>query len=307
MSPMDLEDLRLLVAVAEQGSIAGAARQVGISASLASRRIAALEAEVGARLLLRTTRSLVPTDAGHALLRWAREAVADWSRLRDEIGALQGRASGLVRLATNDYAASAYLPAILADFAAWQPDIRISVSIALEPPRLLDGTCDVAIHAGRRPAADLVGRRIYSYRRRLVASPTYLGARPAPATPSDLAQHRCLTHTVSEPEEWCFEAADGLIIGHPVRSHFASDSWVMLRELALAGAGIARLSETLAKPGLSDGRLVELLPGFRSVYADGDPPAMWVLVAHRRLPLRTRLFADYVAERLLSQHRAGTG
>jgi molybdate transport repressor ModE-like protein len=301
---MDLDALRLLVAVAEQGSIAGAARQVGISASLASRRIAALEAEVGARLLLRTTRSLAPTEAGKALLRWAREAVADWAQLRDEIGALEGRAAGLVRIATNDYAASAYLPPILVGFAAWQPEIRISVSIALEPVRLLDGACDVAIHAGRRPAADLVGRRIYAYPRRLVASPDYLRGRPRPLKPGDLAQHRCLTHTVSEPAEWCFEAADGTITGHPVRSHFACDSWVMLRELALAGAGVARLSDSLVRPALADGRLMELLPEYRSVYADGDPPAMWVLFAHRRLPLRTRLFADYVAERLLALHRA---
>ena len=77
-----------------------------------------------------------------ALLRWARVAVADWAQLRDEIGALQGRAAGLVRIATNDYAASTYLPAILAGFAKWQPEIRISVSIALEPIRLLEGAWD---------------------------------------------------------------------------------------------------------------------------------------------------------------------
>ena len=304
---MDIDALRLFVAVAEQGSIARAARHIGISPSLASRRIATLEAEIGARLLLRTTRSLAPTDAGAALLAWARGAVTDWTQLRDEIGALQGRAAGLVRIATNDYAASAYLPEVLAGFAAWQPEIRISVSIALEPIRLLDGACDLAIHAGRRPDADLVGRRLYEYRRRLVASPGYLAAHGTPGNPADLTRHRCLTHTVSEPGEWCFEDASGAIIGQPVRSHTACDSWIMLRELALAGAGVARLSESLVRAPIADGRLVALLPDYRSVYADGDPPAMWVLFAHRRLPLRTRLFADYVAERLLAQHRAQPG
>jgi DNA-binding transcriptional LysR family regulator len=301
---MDLEALRLFVAVAEQGSIAGAARLIGISPSLASRRITALEGEIGARLLLRTTRSLATTEAGTTLLRWARGAVADWTELRDEIGALHGRASGLVRIATNDYAASAYLPDILSGFTEWQPEIRISVSIALEPIRLLDGACDLAIHAGRRPDSDLVGRRLYEYQRRLVAAPAYLARRPLPENPPDLAQHRCLTHTVSEPGEWCFEDAAGGIIGQPVRSQVASDSWIMLRELALSGAGVARLSDSLVREAIAAGRLVELLPGYRSIYADGDPPAMWVLFAHRRLPLRTRLFADYVAEQLLSRHRA---
>jgi DNA-binding transcriptional LysR family regulator len=303
---MDLDALRLFVAVADQGSIAAAARLTGISPSLASRRLAALEAEVGARLLLRTTRSLAPTEAGAALLRWARGTVADWTQLRDEIGALQGRAAGLVRIATNDYAAAAYLPDILSGFAEWQPEIRISVSIALEPIRLLEGTCDVAIHAGRRPDADLVGRRLYEYRRRLVAAPGYLARRPMPQAPADLTGHRCLTHTVSEPGEWCFEDASGGIIGQPVRSQVAADSWLMLRELALAGAGVARLSDSLVRQAIAEGRLVELLPAYRSVYADGDPPAMWVLVAHRRMPLRSRLFADYVAERLLAGHRAAS-
>jgi len=301
---MDLDQIRLFVAVAEQGSIAGAARLIGISPSLASRRIAALETEIGARLLLRTTRSLALTEAGTALLRWARGAVADWAQLRDEIGALQGRAAGLVRIATNDYAASAYLPSILAGFAEWQPEIRISVSIALEPIRLLEGACDIAIHAGRRPDSDLVGRRLYEYPRRLVAAPGYLARRPRPETPADLIQHRCLTHTVSEPDEWCFEDAERGIIAQPVRSQVASDSWIMLRELALAGAGVARLSASLVRDAIAAGRLVELLPGYRAIYADGDPPAMWVLFAHRRLPLRTRLFADYVADQLLRQHHA---
>ena len=304
---MDLETLRLFVAAAEQGSLAAAARQAGISPSLASRRIAALEKAVGARLLLRTTRSLAPTELGEVLLRWSRGTVADWSALLDEIGARQGRAAGLVRIATNDYAAAAFLPEILAGFAAIQPEIRVTVSIALEPIRLLDGGCDLAVHAGRRPDADLVGRRLYEYQRRVVAAPGYLARFPAPQTPAELRQHRCLTHTVSEPDEWCFEDAAGRIEGQRVRSHFASDSWIMLRELVLAGAGVARLSESLVARAIAEGRLVELLPGHRSVYADGDPPAMWVLSAHRRQPLRIRLFADHVAAGLLAQHRASRG
>jgi DNA-binding transcriptional LysR family regulator len=301
---MDFDALRLFVAVVEQGRIAAAARSLDMSPSFASRRIAALEQSVGARLLLRTTRSLAPTEAGLALLAWAREATGDWARVREQIGALEGHAAGLVRLATNDYAASAYLPAILADFVALHPDIRVVISLAQEPARLLEGACDLAIHAGRRPDAALVGRRIYEYRRRLVASPAYLARRPAPATPADLTSHACLTHTVSEPQEWCFEDSQGAITTQPVRSQVAADSWTMLRAMALAGAGIARLSESLVRQDLAEGRLMELLAPLRSVYADGDPPAMWVLFAHRRLPLRTRLFADFVTERLLALHRS---
>lgn len=302
---MDGDALRLFCAVVDCGSIASAARELGLSPSMASRRIAGLERQMGAQLLLRTTRSLAPTEAGLTLLAWARHTLYDWGCVRDQIGALHGKASGLVRLATNDYAASAYLPGILASFSRRQPDVTVTISIAQEPARLLDGACDLAVHAGRRPSADLIGRRIYEYSRKLVAAPSYLAAHPAPQVPADLAGHVCLTHTVSEPAEWTFEASDGTLRVERIRSHMACDSWTMLLALALAGVGIARLSDSLVREPLRDGRLVELLADVRSVYADGDPPAMWVLVAHRDVPLRTRLLADHIAQELLSLHRAG--
>lgn len=302
---MDIESLRLFVAVLDQGNIAGAARLLGLSPSLASRRITALETEVGTRLLLRTTRHLAPTEAGATLASWARGTVTDWARLSEQIGALQGRVSGLVRIATNDFAAASYLPTILAEFSGRHPEVSVSISIALEPVQLLQGACDIAIHAGRRPDASLVGRRLYEYRRRVVAAPGYLARLPAPAVAADLSRHLCLTHTVSEPTEWCFQSLrGGAIVTQQIRSHIACDSWTMLRALAIEGVGVARLSETLVRGPIAEGRLVELLPDMRSVYADGDPPAMWVLFADRRMPLRVRLFADHVMERLLAFHLA---
>jgi len=296
---MDIDLIRLFVAVVDEGGIAPAARSMDLSPSLASRRIAALEAEMGAQLLVRTTRSLAATPAGVALLNWARGSISDWGRIRDEIGAIQGRASGLVRVATNDYAAVEYLPPILAEFVDLQPDVRIAVSITQEPARLLDGQCDLAIHAGRRPDAELVGRRIWEYKRRLVASPAYLARRGTPRTLSELTSHSCLTHTVSEPSEWYFEDSERKLVPLRVRSQLSADSWTMLLQLALSGAGIARLSDALVRDALADGRLVELFREFRSVYPDGDPPAMWVLAAHRDPPLRIRLLADHIAEKLL--------
>lgn len=300
---MDIDAFRLFCATIDKGSIAAAAREFGVSASLASRRLTALEAAFGTKLLLRTTRSLAPTEAGLALLGWARTALFDWNRMRDEVGAMQGQASGLVRIATNDYAAAAYLPTILTSFARRQPNVRVAISIAQEPARLLAGDCDLALHAGRRPEIDLVGRRIFEYRRRLVASPAYLATRPAPQTPADLNDHLCLTQTVSEPSEWAFEAADRSLAAQRIVSHISCDSWTLLTELAKNGLGIARLATELVQDALASGELVELLPHLRCVYPDGDPPAMWVLLAHRAVPLRTRLLADHISQELMLLHR----
>jgi DNA-binding transcriptional LysR family regulator len=300
---MEIDAIRLFVAVVDHGSIAAAARTFGISPSLASRRVAALETDLGAQLLVRTTRSIAPTPAGATLLGWARSAITDWSQMRDEIAAMQGKASGLVRIATNDYAASTYLPSILAKFVEEQPDVRVVISIAQEPARLLDGACDLAVHAGRRPDPDLVGRRMWEYSRRLVAAPRYVARHGAPKNLAQLGLQACLTHTVSEPGEWHFEDTDGKLHAVRVKSQLASDSWAVLLELALAGAGIARLSDSLVRDAIIAERLVELLPEFRSVYPDGDPPAMWVLAAHRDLPLRIRLLADHISAGLLAHHR----
>lgn len=301
---MDIDLIRLFVAVVDEGGIAPAARTLDLSPSLVSRRIAALESEFGAQLLVRTTRSMATTPAGAALLHWARGSITDWSRIRDEIGAMQGQATGLVRVATNDYAAVEYLPPILAEFVELQPAIQIAVSIAQEPARLLDGQCDLAIHAGRRPDAELVGRRIWEYTRRLVASPAYLARKGTPRTLSELTSHSCLTHTVSEPSEWYFEDSERKLVPLRVRSQLSADSWTMLLQLALSGAGIARLSDALVHNAITDGRLVELFQEFRSVYPDGDPPAMWVLAAHKDPPLRIRLLADHIAQKLLAYRQA---
>lgn len=300
---MELETLRLFVAACDGGSIAAAARACGISPSLASRRIAALEGDLGAALLLRTTRSLATTEAGAALLTWARASVEDWARLRDDIGAMQGHPSGEVRVASNDFAAVHYLPGILAGFGARYPEIRVTLSIALEPARLLDGGCDIAVHAGRRPDANLVGRKVWEYQRRLVAAPAYLARRGTPRRPSDLASHACLSHTVSEPTSWCFETG-GSLFEQPVRPYLAADSWFVLLELAVAGLGVARLADALVRRLIGDGRLIELLPEMRSVYPDGEPPAVWVLHATRRLPHRSRLLADHLIRGLRAQHHA---
>jgi LysR family transcriptional regulator, transcriptional activator for dmlA len=300
---MEIDAVRLFVSVVDHGSIAAAARAAGVSPSVASRRVAALESSLGALLLVRTTRSVAPTPAGATLLEWARKALMDWTMARERIAAMQGKASGLVRIASNDYAAATYLPSILADFAGLQPDVRVVISIAQEPAKLLAGACDLAIHAGRRPDADLVGRRIWEYSRRLVAAPGYVVRRRTPTSLAQLVEHSCLTHTVSEPGEWHFEDGLGKLQAVRVNAQMSSDSWGVLLELALAGAGVARLSDSLVREPIADGRLVTLLPEFRSVYPDGDPPAMWVLTAHRDLPLRIRLLADHISEGLLNYRR----
>ncbi len=295
---MRLEVLQLLIAAVQHGSVAAAARQMGLSPSLASRQISGLEDELGAKLLIRTTRSLVPTECGSRLLDWAQVAVNGWETTRDEISTLSNKPSGLVRFASTDYAGVSYLPQILGEFCRTYPDIRLSHSTAPEPVKLLDGTCDIVLHSGRRPNADVVGRKLWEFRRPLVASPEFFERFGQIGSPADLANVPCLTHQVSEPDIWCFETANKRLIQQPITAHVASDNWSTITGLALGGIGIARLSLNMVRDFLATGALIEALPQLRAVYSDGEPPAFWLLYAQHRPSARVKIFADYLISRL---------
>ena len=295
---MRLDVLKLFVAVVELGSVAAAARRLGLSPSFASRQISSLEDELGAKLLIRTTRSSALTECGIRLLDWARVALNGWEITREDIGALSKRPSGLIRFATTDFAGSSYLPQVLGRFCQTYPDIRLLHSTAPEPVKLLDSTCDIVLHTGRRPDADVVGRKLWEFRRPLVATPSFFERFGPISNPADLIGVPCLTHRVSEPDVWCFETSDGKLIQQPIASHIASDNWLTIAGLALANVGIARLSLNIVRDHLATGALVEVLPQLRAVYADGEPPAFWVLYAQHRPPARVKVFADYLIANL---------
>lgn len=294
---INLKFLRLFVKVAETGSIAAAARQLDIAPSIASRQIAALERAFGTRLVTRTTRRLSLTTAGHSLLDWSRSTMDGYEELTDELDALQHRPSGAVRLATNDYAAVAYLPGLLARFCQKYPDLRVQVSTSNDPTRLLAGAFDLALHAGRMPEVNLIGRRIRQYRRVLCASTAYVRRKGRPAVPEDLVEHACLCHSASERLDWSFER-DGEIVTQTVQPYIEVDNYLVLKELVFEGLGIARLSGALVGDALAAGTLVELMPGYRCIYADGALPAMWLVFADRKVLRRTRLLADFLVKEL---------
>ncbi len=294
---ININPLRLFVKVAETESIAAAARQLDIAPSIASRQIAALERAFKTKLLTRTTRRLSLTPAGATLLEWARTTVEGYEEVADELGAMQHRPSGVIRLASNDYAAVTYLPSILQNFCSRYPEVRIQLSTSTDPTKLLASVYDLAIHAGRMPEANLIGRRFRQYRRRLCATPAYLATKGHPKSPADLASHDCLTHAASERLHWSFEHG-GEIVTQTIQPFVESDNYLVLKELAFKGVGIARLAEELIKEAISVGTLVEVLPDYKCVYADGALPAMWMVFADRRILRRTRLLADFIVEEL---------
>ena len=294
---VSLDLARLFTQVARIGTIAGAARALNMDASLATRKLAQLEAALGARLVERTTRSMKLTEAGRVALAWASEAVAQFEQASDELASLQGRPSGVVRLAVAQYTALQYLPRLLAEFCALYPEIRLVLSTTDTLVNLVDDGYDVAIHSGQIPESGMVGKRLREFQRILCASPGYLARRGAPARPEDLAEHDCLVHGANEPRSWCFRRGARLV-SQAVRARVESDNYAVLLELARQSLGILRVSENLVLEDIRAGRLVQVLPGYRCVYPNGELPGLWLLYPSRRVPHRTRLLIDFLVESL---------
>ncbi|TXL78142.1 LysR family transcriptional regulator [Vineibacter terrae] len=295
---MDVELAALFIAVAETGSLAAAARRQNISASFASRRVSQLERELNTRLLNRTTRSLSLTEAGRMFLQWAREAVDRKERLHEQIAALRSAPEGCVRVAIDAWIASSYLPDVLKQFSAAYPEITLSVVTCDYPPDMLDGACDLAVHAGLPPRDDLVGQRAYDYRRFLCAAPAYLERHGTPRTPADLDRHKCLVHGSPAERVWMLRSKTGDVTSVAAQPYVETNSWLLLRTMAIEGLGIAHLGGPLPGADIRSGLLVRVLPELDGIPAGGSRLGVWVIHADAHPPRRVQLLARFLARYL---------
>lgn len=293
---ISIEMLRLYVSVVQAGSIARGARSVRISQSLASRKIRALEQNLKVRLLMRSTRQLHVTEAGATFLTWAKETLARFDAVVDNLGAQQISTSGLVKIACNDYLGDNFLIKAIDHLRRANPGLTFLITISDTPLELLDRGYDIAVHAGSLPGPAFVGRRLYSYRRIICASPEYLRGVKLPKVPADLAHHVCLVHSRNDTTRWFFRPVrGGRKLVQPIIPAIEVNSYPMLLDLGVRGLGVIRIAEVVARNSVKSGRLVELLPHYRSIEHDGSDPAIWLTYLERPLVARVRLVADHLA------------
>jgi LysR family transcriptional activator of dmlA len=269
-----------------------------MSPSIASRHLAQAEADFGVTLVTRSTRSLALTEAGRVYLRWAEESLQRETRLREMLGALQSVPRGRVRVAMDAWIASSYLPDILRQFSRDYPDITIDVLTCDYPPGELDGPYDLAIHAGMSPRADLVGRRAYDYRRFVCASPSYVESHASLQTPADLEHHRCLVHGAMAESVWRLRSKAGVVTEFKPDAYVQTNSWHLLRTMAIEGLGIAHLGGPLPTADIREGLLVRLLSDYESVPVGGGKLGVWVIHANAHPPRRVEVFANVVTRYL---------
>lgn len=289
----DLPSLLCFVRVVEQRSLSKAARALGVSKSVVSTRLAALEARLGERLVLRTTRSLSVTDAGLAVYASAVTMVEGAQRATREASDAN---RGVLRVSAPVTFAQMHLAEPLARFAREHPDTRLQLLLSDRIVDLTDERIDLAVRITKLKDSNLVARRLALTGLQVCAAPSYLEQHGAPLAPEDLLAHNCLRYSVLRPEhEWRLYGAHGRL-PLAVRGNFETSSGAMLRAAALAGLGLAMLPRFMVDEDLRDGRLRGVLEGFMP-----RPLGIYAVQPERRAePARVRQLVDILSHSLRS-------
>ena len=292
---MDLEpnDLLLFARVAEEGSFTAAASRLGLPKSTVSRRLAALEALLGERLMLRTTRKLSLTDFGHGVLEHARQVVVEVDAAASLAQHRQIEPSGRLRVSMPADFATLLLGSMLAGFVTKYPAISLELDLSPRRVDLIGENFDLALRMGDlADDATLAARQIASFTTGLYAAPAYLKRRGRPSEPEALMEHDALRMLArsGEPIPWALIRGEQRWEGTPPGRATANSPEVLL-QLARAGVGIVPIGDHFAEPAVARGELMPVLPDWNL------PPAhAWAVFPGRRLmPARTRVFLDALA------------
>lgn len=294
---LDLNDIALFVQVVKAGSFAEAARRAGMPPNTASRRIQELEAQLGLRLLHRSTRRLTLTDAGDALYASCADQVDALSLAATDLASGSESPSGKVRVAAPADFFNWFQMDWVSEFLTAHPRVRLEFVLSDARADLIAEGIDVAIRAGKVLEPTLVARRIGTSRSFLVASPSYLAARGTPATLDELAAHDCIAMLPSAGRAvWRLDSPDGPT-EVVVAGRFHANSAQVLVKAALAGLGIALLPEIMATPLLRENRLVQVMPGFGVEGID----LYLVYLSRRQRPRAVSAFAEFAIAKLLDE------
>lgn len=290
------QHLATFSAIVSAGSISKAAARLGCGKSVVSRQLAKLEADLGARLIQRTTRRLTLTEVGEAVLLEAQQIDRSLANVEQITGQFQQEVRGRLRVACPRPLGQRYLVPLLTAFTQQHPQVEITLVVEDRLTDLVAEQIDVAIRVAHMEDSTLVARKLAPNPRVLVAAPAYLARAGTPKTPADLAQHNCLLYIsgTTVRDEWTFRKGAATT---PIRAsgNIKMNDGMALAASACAGAGITVLDRLLVEPELASGALVELLPDYRLA---AGPPVYAVYPARKWLPLKTKTFVAFLQARL---------
>lgn len=289
-----ITSMRVFVRAASAGSLSAAARHLGMSPAMATKHVNALEARLGVKLFHRTTRRLSLTEAGSNYLEACQRILPEIDEAEAAAASQRVKASGLLRMNVPLSFGIRYVAPLLAEFSHRHPEVRVELGLSDAHLDLIAGSWDLAIRIGRLADSPLQTRQLGDSCMKVCAAPAYLDQRGVPRTVSELAQHNCLSYTLSAMQDsrhWAF-GPDGEV-KVPINGDLLANNGDALLAAAVAGQGIIYQPHFIVGTALKQGQLVELeldkpvvkLGGIHVLY----PP-------DRRPPAKVRVMIDYLAE-----------
>lgn len=286
-----LDAMKLFVRVAELGSFAAVAQQLGVARSVVTRQIAGLEAHLGIKLMARSTRRLSLTSAGTAYLEKCRVILNLVEAAETDVAEERLTPRGNIRMSLPLSFGLKRLAPLLIDFSQRYPEVGLDMDYSDRRVKLIEEGIDLSIRITRRLDGGDVARKIGMGRMQVVASKNYLARHGRPQHPAELIHHECLGYTSGGiAQNWEFQV-DGQLQSFPVRSRINANNGDVLTEAAAQGLGITLQPDFIIDSFLADGRVEAILADFPvaelGIYA--------MLPSNRHIPHRVRVLMDFLA------------
>ncbi len=293
----DLEAWAIFAKVADTGSFAAAATELGLSGPTVSKAVQRLEARLGERLIHRTSRRFALTESGRVLAVRAARILAEGEAAEAEANASSRVPRGRVRLAAPMSFGLRHVAPALPDFLTAHPEVSIDLQLDDRRVDLIAGAIDIAVRIADLADSSLMARRLCPVRRWVVGSPAYFARYGTPHRPRDLRDHACLGYTwLASGETWQFTNATGAMEAVTVKGPLSASNADALVHALEAGIGIALQPDFLAWEAVHDGRLVTVLDGWQA------PPLALHLVtpAGAPRPIRVAVLLEFLTTRFTS-------
>jgi DNA-binding transcriptional LysR family regulator len=277
--------------VVEGSSFAAAARHFRISPAMVSKHIRAIEEHLGVRLLNRTSRRVTPTEIGQDYYERCLRILGEIEQAERAAGDLNTTPRGQLRVSASYAFGTSHLAPAIARYLAAYPEVAVELALSDRFVDLIEEGFDVAVRIGHLPDSSLIARRLTSTSMVLCASPTYLERHGTPLTVGDLAEHNCLTYSLSKTRnDWPVASIPSRTKAIHISGRFTANSGEALRILALAGEGIVRLPWFIVEADLASGRLLQLLPDHET----SEIPVNAVYPSNRFMSAKVRAFVDFI-------------
>jgi DNA-binding transcriptional LysR family regulator len=285
-------EMQTFCAVVDAGSFVKAADALGMSKAAVSRYVGELEGRLGVRLLHRTTRRMSLTEEGTVFDARCRELLSGVEEAEAEVGSRSGAARGLLRVNAPVTFGIRHLAPLWAAFHDLHPQVRVDVTLSDRVVDLVDEGYDLAIRIATLPSSTLISKRLATTRIVLCASPQYLKSRGVPSHPSDLADHDVIAYSYwAAGDQWPFDGPDGPVTV-TIQPWMHTNNGDTCRAVALAHHGVILQPSFLVAEDLAAGRLVELLPEYRSI----ELGIYAIYPTRKHVALKVRALIDFLAQ-----------